>query len=66
MRSPLGPVLANIFMISLEESILPSIKKDVAHWKIYVDDTHAYIDPSKIEFVFEKLNSYHPNIQFTH
>ena len=66
MGSPLGPVLANIFMISLEEAILPSIKKHVAHWKRYVDDTYAYIDPSKTEFVLEKLNSYHPNIQFTH
>ena len=66
MGSPLGPVLANIFMISLEEAILPSIRKHVAHWKRYVDDTHAYIDPSKIEFVLEKLNSYHPNIQLTH
>ena len=53
-------------MISLEEAVLPSIKKLVAHWKRFVDDTHAYIDPSKIEFVLEKLSSYHPNIQFTH
>ena len=44
MGSPLGSMLANIFMISLEEAILPSIKKDVAHWKRHVDDTHAYID----------------------
>ena len=62
MGSPLGPLLANIFMISLEEAILSSIKKHVGHWKRYVDDTHAYIDPSKIEFVLEKMNSYHPNI----
>ena len=55
----------HIYDIS-RESILPSIKKDVAHWKRYVDDTHAYINPSKIEFLFEKLNSYQPNIQFTH
>ena len=66
MGSPLGPVLANIFMISLEEAILPSIKKHVAHWKRHVDDTHAYIDPSIIGFVLEKLNRFHPNIQFTH
>ena len=66
MGLPLGPVLANIFMISLEEAILRSIKKQVAHWKRYIDDTHAYIDPSKIEFVLEKLSSYYPNIQFTH
>ena len=66
MGSPLGPLLAKTFMISLEEAILPSIKKHVVHWKRYVDDTHAYIDPSKIEFVLEKLNSCHTNIQSTH
>ena len=66
MGSPLGPVLANIFVISLEEAILPSIKKHVAQWKRHVDDTHAFIDPSKIEFVSEKLNSYRPNIQLIH
>ena len=43
MGSPLDPVLANIFMISLEEAVLPSIKKHVAHCKRYVNDTHAYI-----------------------
>ena len=66
MGSPLCTLLVNIFMISLEEAILPSIKKQVEHWKRYVDDTHAYIDPTEIEFVLEKLNSYHPNIQFAH
>ena len=66
MGSPLGPLSANIFMISLDEAILPSIKKHVARCKRYVDDTHAYIDPSKIGFVLEKLNRYHPNIQYTH
>ena len=60
MRSPLDP----LFMISLEEALLPSIKKHVAHWKRYVDETHAYIHPSKIEFVLEKLNSHYHNIQF--
>ena len=53
-------------MISLEEVILPSIKKHLTHWKRYVDKTHAYIDVSKIEFVLEKLNNHHPNIPFKH
>ena len=48
MGSPLDPLLGNIFMISLEEARFPFIKKHVAHWKRYVDDTDAYIDPSKI------------------
>ena len=58
--------MANIYVISLEKAILPSIKKHVAHWKRYVDDTHAYIDPSKIEFVLENLIRHHPYIHFTH
>ena len=32
MGSPLGPLLANILMISLEETILPYIRKHVTHW----------------------------------
>ena len=64
MGSPLRPLLVNIFMIFLEETILPYIGKHVVHWKRYVYDTHAYIDPLKIEFVLEKQNSYHSNIQF--
>ena len=66
MGSPLGLPLANIFMISLEEAILPSIKKQYTHWKRYVDETRAYIDASKIKFVLEKLNNHQPNIQFKH
>ena len=66
MRSPLGPLLVKIFLISLKEAILPSLKKHVAHWKRYVDNTHAYIDPSKIGFVLVKLNSHYSNIQFTY
>ena len=64
MESPLGSLFGNIFMISPKEAILPSTKKHEKHWKRYVDDTHAYIYPSK--FVLEKLSSHHSNIQFTH
>ena len=63
---PLGSLLVNIFVTSLEEALLSSIKKHAAHWTRYINDTHVYIDLSKTEFVLEKLNSYHYNIQFTH
>ena len=66
MGSPLGPLLANIFMIALEEQTLPLLKKDIANWKRYVDDTHAYINPDKIGHILKILNSYHPKIQFTY
>ena len=55
MSSPLGPLLANIFVAS---SCLCS-------WKQYFDDTHAYVEPTKVEFILKKLNNYHLNINFT-
>ena len=38
MRSPLGPVLANIFMVELERSIIPTLSNGISLWKRYVDD----------------------------
>ena len=26
---------------------------------------HAYVEPAKLEFVLNKLNNYHPKINFT-
>ena len=49
-------------MCSLEESIVPTLKD----WKRYIDDTHAYIKPSKIDYLMKKLNTYHEQIQFTY
>ena len=45
MGSPLGPLLANIFMISLEEKVLPKVSSYLCYWKRYVDDTYAYVVP---------------------
>ena len=66
MRSPLGPLLANAFMSSFEEAIVPTLKDCFVHWKRYVDDTHAYIEPGKIDYVIKKLNTYHQQTQFTY
>ena len=65
MGSPLGPLLANIFMTSLEEEVIPKLTPYLYNWKRYVDDTHAYVNSEKVDFILTKLNSYHPNIQFT-
>ena len=32
-RSPSGPLLANVFMFSLEEDIVPAFKDCLVHWK---------------------------------
>ena len=65
MGSPLGPLLANIFMTSLEEEVIPKLTPYLYNWKRYVNDTHAYVNSEKVDFILTKLNSYHPNIQFT-
>ena len=39
MGSPLGPVLAGIFMVDLERNILPTLSDVMTSWKRYVDDT---------------------------
>ena len=49
MKSPLRHLLANVFMCSLDEVIVPTLKDSLMHWKRYVDDTHAYLDFKKID-----------------
>ena len=50
MRSPIGPVLADIFMVELENNIVPVLQKNMSFWKQYVDDTICFvkIGPSTI------------------
>ena len=65
MRSPLGPVLAGIFMVELERTILPTLRENMSPWKRYVDDTISYMKEESIKHVFSKLNGYHNNTEFT-
>ena len=60
MGSPLGSLLANIFMKSLEEDLILTLKSCLCNWERYVDDTHAYVEPTKVEFILNKLNNFHP------
>ena len=41
--SPLGPVLAGIFVVHLERRLIPEFEKFMKPWKRYVDDTIPYI-----------------------
>ena len=43
MVSPLGTVLANIFMVELERVIIPSLYDKIKLWKRQVDDTIAFV-----------------------
>ena len=39
MGSRLGPVLSDIFMVELENSIVLVLQENLSFWKPYVDDT---------------------------
>ena len=51
MGSPLGPVLANIFMVELDRSVIPTLMEKMKCWRRYVDETLCYIKTNQlIEF----------------
>ena len=66
MGNPLGPVLANIFMVELECQINPTLKDKMPLWFRYVDDTFTFIKDNEIQNVLNVLNSFHADIKFTH
>ena len=65
IQSPLGPVLADIFMIELEKAILPELTECIKYWKRYVDDTVSFVKLGTIHYIVTQLNSFDSNIQFT-
>ena len=66
MGSPLGPVIANVFMVALEETIAPKLQKIMPIWRRYVNDTFTFVKKNCIAEVIQEINSFHPNIKFTH
>ena len=65
MGFPLGPVLANIFIVELEKTIMPSFSDKIKLWKRYVDDTSTFVKTDEIKDVLSSLNSCYSNITFT-
>ena len=65
MGSPLAPLLADIFMIELERSLIPNLQK-ITFWRRYVDDTICFVKIGSIEYIRSVLNSFHKNIQFNY
>ena len=51
MGLPLGPILAGLFMVELERTILPTLREHTSPWKRYVNDTISYIKEESIEHV---------------
>ena len=66
MGFPLGLVIAGIFMIELGRGLLPELSSYKTSWKLYEDETIAYIKPEALDHVLSVLNSFHENISFTY
>ena len=67
MWSPLRPLLANVFIDSLEEAIVPTLKTVLCIGKYkLMRHMHIYSQPEKIDYIIKKLNTYHQQIQFTY
>ncbi len=68
MGSPLGPLLADKFMIKFEINLMRQLKQlGVIYWRRFVDDTFVPIRPdSNVLSIQSVLNDYHPDdIKFT-
>ena len=47
--SPLGPILANMFMVELERSVIETLMDKMKCWTMHVDDTLCYIKTDSID-----------------
>ena len=66
MGSPLGPILADIFLGFLETFHLKKCDSSPSHFFRFVDDTFAvFSSPESIQPFLRSLNSLHPNLRFT-
>ena len=43
MGTPLGPVLSGIFMVELENSLVPTLNQSMTLWRRFVDDTITFV-----------------------
>ena len=62
--SHLGAVLVDIFMIELENSLLPNLTKYITFWSRYADDKICFVKTSTTEFIISLLKRFNKNIQF--
>ena len=53
--SPLGPALVGIFMVELENWIIPTLGNMVLNWKRFVDDTISYVKNGSIDIIYQSL-----------
>ena len=62
MGSPLGPILANVFMVKLKNTLVPRLHQHVKNWRRFVDETFAYVKNESTDYVLATLVS--PSCKF--
>ena len=66
MGSPLDPVLGDIFMLELENNIVPVVWENLSFCKQNVDDTICFVKMGTINCITTIFNNFDPNITFTY
>ena len=62
----MGPVLAQIFMVELERSLVPKLSNYIKFWKRFVDGTISSANTEVTDHILMVLNSSDPATQFTY
>lgn len=56
MWSSLGPILARIFMVELENNVIPTLIDNITFWQRIVDNTVAFVKNDSIGYILENNN----------
>ena len=66
MSSPLGPLLADIFLATVENDSLQSTINDLTQYHRYVDDIFCIADDNlDLDVLLNQFNLAHPSMNFT-
>ena len=65
MRSPVSPIVANIYMEALEQRTINTALNPPRIWRRYVDDTLVVQQESHKDEFFQHINTMDTSIQFT-
>ena len=66
MGSPLGPVLAGLLVVNLENSLVSKLNIYINFSRRYVDDTIIFVKIGSVESFLSVLNNFHLRIKFTY
>ncbi|XP_029679435.1 uncharacterized protein LOC115245313 [Formica exsecta] len=65
MSSPLSPIIANLVIQDVEESILNTLDTNLPFYYRYVDDKILAAPDNRVINILNKFNDYHKRLQFT-